>query len=48
MTPSAVKATITVTGLDEGVHVVNVSLTIPDNTLLVLVDPPQVAVVLRR
>jgi YbbR domain-containing protein len=48
MTSAAVKAALNVTGLDEGVHVVNVSLTIPDNTLLVLVDPPQVAVVLRK
>lgn len=48
LAPGAVKAVLQLNGLDEGVHVVNVSLTLPEGTTLVSVDPPQVPVVLRK
>jgi len=46
--PGAVKATLNVQGLDEGVHVVNVSLTLPEGATLSSMDPQQVPVVLRK
>jgi YbbR domain-containing protein len=46
--PGAIKATLNLQGLDVGVHVVNVSLTLPEGVTLVLADPPQVPVVISK
>lgn len=46
--PGSVKATVSADGLDEGVHVLDAALGIPDGVQVTSVDPRQVVVVLRR
>lgn len=48
LTPSNVKATINLSGLSEGVHVLKPTMTVPDGVEVVSVDPGQVTVSLQR
>ena len=44
----SVRATVNAGGLQEGVHVLNISTTVPDNVRVISAEPPQAVVVLRR
>jgi YbbR domain-containing protein len=46
--PGAVRATVSATGLGEGVHILNPVITAPEGVQVVASDPAQVIVVLRR
>jgi YbbR domain-containing protein len=46
--PGSVKATVSADGLDEGIHVLDAALGLPEGVQVTSVDPRQVVVVLRR
>jgi YbbR domain-containing protein len=48
LTPGQVRATVSASGLDEGVHVLTAVVAVPEGVTLSSIEPTQVAVVLRR
>jgi YbbR domain-containing protein len=48
LTPANVKATVSLAGLSEGVHVLTPSITVPDKVSVSSIDPPQVTVSLQK
>jgi YbbR domain-containing protein len=47
LTPTAIRATVDAGGLSEGVHTLDIDITLPGNVLLDSVDPPQAVIALR-
>ena len=48
LSPAAVRLTVNASGLSEGIHVLEPSVSVPDGIEVIARDPEQVVVVLRR
>jgi hypothetical protein len=48
LTPGAVRAVVSASGLEEGVHIAEPQMSVPQGVTIVSLDPTQVVMVIRR